>query len=201
MACPSLPAVPRMPAPLPAAAVPSRQPHHALPLSYTDVYVDDFCNLVQGNARRRRIARRILFHAIDEVIGCWGTSKVILGWLIDTVKQTLELPPHRYERLCATFDDLQGRKRVSLTTWQQVLGAWRWLSRAVVAFSALFKPASSIPTVVGNVQTATRMVVSSILVRADDTVGRSLLYGLLTRLFKRSHLSLFQHERKRRKRK
>jgi hypothetical protein len=56
-----------MPAPLPAAAIPSRQPH-TLPLSYTNVYVDDFCNLVQGNACQRHIARRILFHAIDEVI-------------------------------------------------------------------------------------------------------------------------------------
>jgi hypothetical protein len=84
-------------------------------LAYTDVYVDDFCNLVQGNARRRRVARRILFHAIDEVLrpldashafhqepisvkkllkgdGCWGTTKILLGWLIDTVTQTLDFP-------------------------------------------------------------------------------------------------------------
>ena len=170
VACPSLPAVPRMPAPLPAADVPSRQPH-ALPLSYTDVYVDDFCNLVQGNARRRRIARRILFHAIDEVIrpldpfhefhqepisikkllkgdGCWGTSKLLLGWLIDTVQQTLELPPHRYDRLCAIFDDLGAENaspsRPGNRSWVNS-AAWCWLSRAVVAFSAPFKPASSIP--------------------------------------------------------
>jgi hypothetical protein len=32
----------------------------------------------------------------------------------------------------------------------------------------------------------TRMVVSSLLIRADDAVGRSLLYGCLTRLFQRS---------------
>jgi hypothetical protein len=149
-----------MPAPLPAADVPSRQPH-ALPLSYTNVYVDDFCNLVQGNARRRRIARRILFHAIDEVIhpldpahafhqepisikkllkgdGCWGTSKVILGWLIDTVNQTLELPPHRYERLCAIFDDLRGCKRVSLKQWQQTLGELRSMVLAIPGGRGLF---------------------------------------------------------------
>lgn len=161
LACPTPPvAVPRMPAPLPAAAVPSRQPH-ALPLSYTDVYVDDFCNLVQGNARRRRIARRILFHAIDEVIrpldpshdfhqepisikkllkgdGCWGTSKILLGWLIDTAAQTLTLPPHRYERLCAIFDDLRGRKRVSLKTWQQVLGELRSMVLAIPGGRGLF---------------------------------------------------------------
>jgi hypothetical protein len=128
-------------------------------------------NLVQGNARWRRIARRILFHAIDEVIrpldpshafhqepisikkllkgdGCWSTSKVLLGWLIDTVKQTLELPPHRYKRLCAIFDDLRGRKCVSLKTWQQVLGELRSMVLAIpggCGHSAPFKPASSIP--------------------------------------------------------
>jgi hypothetical protein len=47
-------AVPRMPAPLPTVAVPSRQPL-ALPLAYTDVHVNNFCNLIQGSARRRRV--------------------------------------------------------------------------------------------------------------------------------------------------
>jgi hypothetical protein len=101
---------------------------------------------VQGNARRHRVARWILFHAIDEVIcplhpthefhqepilikkllkgdRCWGTTKLLLGWLIDTVRQTLELPPHRYKHLCAIFLDLRaGFKSVSLKAWQKVLG-------------------------------------------------------------------------------
>jgi hypothetical protein len=38
--------------------------------------------------------------------------------------------------------------------------------------------------------TNTRMVVSSLLIRADDAVGRSLLYGCLTRLFERSEMIL-----------
>jgi hypothetical protein len=135
-------------------------------LSYTDVYVDDFCNLVQGNARRRRVARRILFHAIDEVIrpldpshefhqepisikkllkgdGCWSTSKILLGWLINTAKQTLELPPHRYDRLCSIFDDLRGRKRVSLTTWQKVLGELRSMVLAIPGGRGLFSTLQS----------------------------------------------------------
>ena len=29
----------------------------------------------------------------------WGTLKVMLGWIIDTVNMTVELPPHRAERL------------------------------------------------------------------------------------------------------
>jgi hypothetical protein len=89
-----------MPTPLSAADVDSRQPC-LQPLTYTDVYVDDFCNLVQGNHRRRRIARCLLFHTIDEILrpldlmhphhqepisvkkllkgdGCWSTTKLLL---------------------------------------------------------------------------------------------------------------------------
>jgi hypothetical protein len=93
-----------------------------LPLSYTDVYVDDFCNLIQGNACRCRVARHILFHKLLKGDGCWATTKLLLGWIIDTVCQTLELPPHRYKRLCSIFDDLHGAKRPSLKAWQKVLG-------------------------------------------------------------------------------
>jgi hypothetical protein len=130
------------------------------------VYVDDFCNLVQGNARRRRVARRILFHAIDDVLrpldpthafhqepisikkllkgdGCWSTSKLLLGWLIDTTKQTLELPPHRYARLCTIFDDLRGRKRVSLKLWQKVLGELRSMVLAIPGGRGLFSTLQS----------------------------------------------------------
>jgi hypothetical protein len=125
------------------------------------VYVDDFCNLVQGNARRRRVARRILFHAIDDILrpldphhpfhqepisvkkllqgdGCWSTSKVMLGWLIDTVRQTLELPPHRYARLCTIFDELRGARRVSLKAWQKVLGELRSMVLAIPGGRGLF---------------------------------------------------------------
>ena len=31
--------------------------------------------------------------------GSWGTRKLILGWIIDSVRQTIELPPHRKETL------------------------------------------------------------------------------------------------------
>jgi hypothetical protein len=156
----SFPADIRMPPPLPVLGVPSTQPL-SLPLSYTDVYVDDFCNLIQGNANRRRVARRILFHTIDDILrpldpnhefhqepisvkkllkgdGNWSTCKVMLGWLIDTVRQTLELPPHRYERLCSLFSTLRGSKRVSLKAWQKVLGELRSMVLALPGGRGLF---------------------------------------------------------------
>ena len=92
-------------------------------LAYIDLYVDDFLALSQGNSRDRTRVRRILLHSIDEVLepldpvqhpqhneptsvkklkkgdACWATTKVMLGWLIDTVAKTLTLPPHWVDRL------------------------------------------------------------------------------------------------------
>ncbi|EJK58873.1 hypothetical protein THAOC_20968, partial [Thalassiosira oceanica] len=93
------------------------------PVGRTDVYVDDFILLAQGGKRRRKRLRRILFHCIDMIFrppdakddkwkkdpislkkllkgdGALETVKVILGWLVDTVAGTIELPPNRVERL------------------------------------------------------------------------------------------------------
>ena len=93
------------------------------PLGTADCYVDDFILLCQGGKRRRKRLRRILFHCIDRVFrppddaddewkkdpislkkllqgdGSLETTKVVLGWLVDTVGGTIELPPHRVERL------------------------------------------------------------------------------------------------------
>ena len=57
--------------------------------------------------------------------GTWDTRKVILGWLIDTLRGTIELPNHKKERLLAIFDDLRGRKRISVKEWQKILGELR----------------------------------------------------------------------------
>jgi len=68
----------------------------------------------------------------------WATSKIILGWLIDTANQTIELPPHRAERLLAIFADLRGKRRVSVTRWRQILGELRSMVLAVPGGKGLF---------------------------------------------------------------
>jgi hypothetical protein len=132
------------------------------PLNYIDVYVDDFCNLVQGSPHRRTMVRRILLHTIDEIFqpldpalsqihqepisvkklkkgdAFWATRKVFLGWLIDTINQTIELPPHRYQRLCAIFDSLRGRKRVAVKIWHKVLGELRSMVLGIPGGRGLF---------------------------------------------------------------
>ena len=96
------------------------------PLSYIDVFVDDFIGAVQGTPHRRQVVRRILLHAVDDVLaqpnpdepfrqeavslkkllkgdGHWDTRKLILGWIIDTVRRTIEMPAHRHQRLQDLF--------------------------------------------------------------------------------------------------
>ena len=105
---------------------PPRIKHRAKgPLGKTEVYVDDFILMAQGGKRRRRRLRRVLFHCIDMAFrppdadddewkkdpislkkllqgdGALETVKVVLGWLIDTVAGTIELPAARVERLHA----------------------------------------------------------------------------------------------------
>ena len=105
--------------------------------------------------------RRHLLHAIDEVLakpdiadhqrreavslkkllkgdGSWETRKLVLGWIIDTLRQTLELPPHRKEQVAQIFDSLRGMKRVSSKKWQQILGKLRFISTAVPGSAGLF---------------------------------------------------------------
>jgi chemotaxis signal transduction protein len=50
------------------------------------------------------------------------TRKNVLGWIIDTVRGTLELPLHHLQRLLEIFDTLQGRWCVGIAEWHQVLG-------------------------------------------------------------------------------
>ena len=133
------------------------------PLRYTDVYVDDYINMVQGNRRTRRHAQRTLFHCLDEVFrgldlsdsphrqepasvkklrrgdGAWTTRKLVLGWLIDTVRMTIELPPHRVDRLHAILASIPPtRNRVGWKEWHKVLGKLRSMALAIPGGRGLF---------------------------------------------------------------
>jgi hypothetical protein len=70
--------------------------------------------------------------------GSWGTRKLILGWIIDTLSQTIELPEHRKERIKSLFDDLRGKRRVGLRKWQKIIGELRFVSLAIPGSGGLF---------------------------------------------------------------
>jgi hypothetical protein len=130
------------------------------PLETVDIFMDDYIALCQGGPHRRTTVRRILLHAIDSVLqspqthpkakepaslkklragdGSWNTLKAVLGWLVDTLAQTLELPPHRQARIAALFREVLGRKRVSLLYWQKLLGELRFIAMGVPGARGLF---------------------------------------------------------------
>jgi hypothetical protein len=121
------------------------------PVAYGDVYVDDFILAAQTKRHQQRVMRSAL-HSIDRVLrplgpldgahrkdpvsvkklrqgdACWATRKTILGWDLDTVSGTLNLPAHRLARLYALLDAFPPtRRRVPLTEWHQLLGELRLL--------------------------------------------------------------------------
>jgi hypothetical protein len=139
------------------------------PLIYTDVYMDDF--LVATQHPDRSAVLGTLFECIDSVLrplspndnpcrkepisikklqkgdACWTTRKSILGWLIDTTGRTIELPPHRLERLheiLASFPTSQ--HRTSRRKWQQLLGELRSMVLAIPGGRGLFSQLQSVLT-------------------------------------------------------
>ena len=126
------------------------------------MYVDDFLLMPRFLAQRRRVMRASLT-AIDEVfrllsptdpvhckepasvkkmlqgIGLWSTTKRILGWDLDIRASTLNLPPHRLDRLYELLDLISPPQRcVSVKCWQQLLGERRSMSPALPGAQGLF---------------------------------------------------------------
>jgi hypothetical protein len=132
-------------------------------VSYWDVYVDDFIGLCQGNQSRRLKVKRYLLHTLDLVLrkldptdsphrqepasiskllkgdATWTTRKAILGWIIDTTRHTVELPPHRQVRLAELLLSIRpGQRRIATKRWHQVLGELRSMVLAIPGARGLF---------------------------------------------------------------
>lgn len=146
----------------PAAKVAGSRRHKSRPLVYTDVFVDDEIMVGQGNRARLNRVRRVLLHANDVVFrpndnndlanrrepislkkllkgdACWATYKIILGWAVDTLRHTIELPPHRQERLLEIIDAVRGRRRCSVKHCQKLLGELRSMVLAIPGGRGLF---------------------------------------------------------------
>jgi len=106
------------------------------PLANADIFVDDFLLAVQGNHHRREAVRRILMNTIDEVLkspadlpgaskpisekklgqgdGSYNPRKLILGWLIDASKKTLELLLCQQQRILSLLAEFLSRKCCTL---------------------------------------------------------------------------------------
>ena len=131
------------------------------PVGLTDVYVDDYIQAGQGGPNRMKALRRHLWHQVDRVLappdvsehkrneaislkklrkgdGCWTTRKVILGWIIDTLRQTLEIPGHRKVELTQLLSSLCKARRISRKRYEKALGKLRFVAEAIPGAKGLF---------------------------------------------------------------
>jgi hypothetical protein len=108
-----------------------------------DVYVDNFIGLIQGNATHRKRVKQALLHRLNLVFrglsaedgshqqepasvkkllkgdATWATSKMVLGWVLDTVTNTIQRPTHRVEQLHTILAGIPtNQRRISTKKWQ-----------------------------------------------------------------------------------
>jgi hypothetical protein len=118
------------------------------PLAQIDIYVNDFIGVAQGSHPFLERVRRTLFETVDEVLhpleetdacanreepisvkklrkgdGAWNTTKVILGWKLNTLTLTTELTPSKFACLHQILDIPTTQKRAGLQKWQQHSGS------------------------------------------------------------------------------
>lgn len=128
------------------------------PMAVQEVYVDDFISAAQGPRSRLLRMRRILLHAVDEVFtfdanekepssvkkmrkgdASWDTLKEVLGWVVNTLAGTIELPDRRKERLAAILDEYpRSRRRVQVSKWQSFIGEVRSMALAIPGLAGCF---------------------------------------------------------------
>jgi len=133
---------------------------YKLPITHANVFMNDFILLGQGTLTRLGWMRRHLLHAVDAILdsacagksrnevisikklakgdGSWATRKLILGWELDSVRQTLELPTHCRDLCLLLLEDLLKAKRIGAKQWASALGKLRFISYAVPGSATLF---------------------------------------------------------------
>jgi hypothetical protein len=139
------------------------------PLSYVDVYLDDFIALAQHNAmpptlhhlvasihqvfrasphRDDPLHRTPIINANKMAKGeaSWSTEKVILGWHINTATRTLHLPLHKQHHLHALLQSFLPKRRTSRQWWQSLLGELRHMATAIRGARYLFSILQSVLT-------------------------------------------------------
>jgi hypothetical protein len=142
---------------------PYRPRQHSSPLVHADVFVDDEILVAQGSHQRLNRVRRQLMHLNDRVMrpndvgdeggyrqepmsvkklkkgdAAWATYKTVLGWDIDSLRKTIELPPHRKARLLHILEQVQGRRRITHKEAYRLLGELRSMLLGISGAAGLF---------------------------------------------------------------
>lgn len=131
------------------------------PLLHFDVFVDDGIALAQGDQSHLKAVRREFLHVNDAVFrhnapeetnrrkptstkklkagdALWSTCKTILGWILDALQGTVELPARKRDRLLAVLDTARHQHRISVRKCQKLLGELRSMLLAISGGAGLF---------------------------------------------------------------
>ena len=69
----------------------------------------------------------------------FGTLKLILGWIIDTINMTIQLPQHRVDRLAEILNSIPAtQRRTSVKKWYSILGELRSMALALPGSRNIF---------------------------------------------------------------
>jgi hypothetical protein len=111
-----------------------------------EVYMDDYCALLQSTDPQIITHHsRALLHAIHQIFpadpsqdphqdaisykklvseheGVWTTRKEILGWIMDGINRTIELPPKKVETILSTIKKCLRRQHAESKAFQSLVG-------------------------------------------------------------------------------
>ena len=77
--------------------------------------------------------------SFDKCNGSWGTIKLIIGWIMDTVSMTTHLPPCHLACPAETLASIPTtQKRTIIKKWRKVLGELRSISLALSGTQNMF---------------------------------------------------------------
>ncbi|KAL7573418.1 hypothetical protein ACA910_013738 [Epithemia clementina (nom. ined.)] len=68
----------------------------------------------------------------------WSTEETILGWSVDSLRMTIELPPHLRHRLNTLIAETQHQRTISVTTCHKLLGELRSMALGIPGARGLF---------------------------------------------------------------
>ena len=132
-------------------------------LTMLEVYVDDFIAMAQTTDETKlRHLSRALLHAIESVFpppditgssmgpaiskkkliaeGTWETRKEILGWVLDGIARTIELPQAKAATILKELKDTRRSSYVTLARFQKLHGKLQFASIAIPVGKPLLGP-------------------------------------------------------------
>ena len=128
-----------------------------------EVFVDDFIAMCQDVRRIPHLTRSVL-HGVEQVFpgpevtghsqgrepvskkkikrgeADWTVRKVVLGWLLDGDRRTIELPDDKAKEYAEELRKLMRRKKIPVARFRKIVGKLRFAAFCLPAGRALMTP-------------------------------------------------------------